>query len=227
MPASVFFSRWLGLANAVFGNRSAGWRITWFSFVNRCCSAALLTFHFVRQFLVGLCCAAPCRYARSQSGYRECGAPNPSFKRTSLTGRRLTQTLGVMEVMVANAYVAIAFLVLAAFKWFDAFFESAELSWTAAIMATFYMAIFGSPQLYWASKCAQQFKSDFQRYVAVAVAVSFLLLSGTFGSFPGAPSPSWGGPSHFEVPIALVVEWGVALVGVLLFVKTANMNMPK
>jgi len=28
VPAAVFFSRWLGLANAAFGNWSAGWRFT-------------------------------------------------------------------------------------------------------------------------------------------------------------------------------------------------------
>ncbi len=103
VPASAFFLRWLGLANAVFGKVSAVWRVTVFSSVNRCCSAALLTFHFVRQFLVGLCCAASCRYARSQSGYRERGAPNPSFKRTSLTGRRLTHTLCARELLRIKA----------------------------------------------------------------------------------------------------------------------------
>ena len=47
--------------------------------------------------MVWLCCVTSCRYARSQSGCRECGAPNTSFKRTSLTGRRLTHTLGARE----------------------------------------------------------------------------------------------------------------------------------
>ncbi len=103
VPASALCSRRFGLANAVLGKWSAVWRFTRFSFARRCCSAALLTYHFVRQFLVGLCCAASCRYARSQSGCRECGAPNPSFKRTSLTGRRLTQTLGARELLRIKA----------------------------------------------------------------------------------------------------------------------------
>ena len=47
-------------------------------------------------------------YSRSQSGCRECGAPNTSFKRTSLTGRRLTHTLGTRDLASNYGFVVSA-----------------------------------------------------------------------------------------------------------------------
>lgn len=81
-------------------------------------------------------------------------------------------------------------------------------------MALVFAAMFGSPQLTWALVCRSAQFCDRQALIASFAVAAFVGTSVIFGSFPGVGRPGWGGEGHFEVPIALAVEWLIA--GVLL-----------
>jgi hypothetical protein len=81
-------------------------------------------------------------------------------------------------------------------------------------MALAFAAMFGSPQLTWALACRKAQFSGSQALIASFAVVAFIGTSVLFGTFPGVGRPRWGGEGHFEVPIALAVEWLIA--GVLL-----------
>ena len=95
-----------------------------------------------------------------------------------------------------------------------AFLVLQENQFTEYKSALVYMAIFGSPQIYWLLLTIRATTNKQATIAAVALLI-FTLSAWYFGFIPGTPSPAWGGEGHFEVPIALLAEW---LVAGLLFV---------
>lgn len=77
-------------------------------------------------------------------------------------------------------------------------------------MALLFAAVFGSPQLAWALTCHKAQFSGKQASFALLAVIAFLCTSVIFGTFPGVERPGWGGEGHFEVPVALAVEWLIA-----------------
>ncbi len=109
----------------------------------------------------------------------------------------------------------LCFTVLCLFKAVGVIQESLHPWYEQLPMALFFAAMFGSPQLKWALVCRREQFNGSQALIAAFAVVSFVGTSVFFGSFPGLGRPRWGGQEHFEVPIALAVEWLIA--GVLLF----------
>lgn len=113
-----------------------------------------------------------------------------------------------------NRLFFLCFTVLCLFKAVGVIQESLYPWYEQMPMALTYAAMFGSPQLKWAFVCRSEQFSSTQVLVTAFAVVSFVVTSVFFGSFPGVERPRWGGEGHFEVPIALGVEWLIA--GVLL-----------
>lgn len=108
--------------------------------------------------------------------------------------------------------------ILIGFKFFAAIFESKAPSLDNVVPALMYAALFGSPQLFWFTKCLTAELTATRLSVVAWVAFVFVVLSIYFGSFPGSNPPSWGGSrEHLEVPAALVGEWIVALLALIPF----------
>jgi hypothetical protein len=116
-------------------------------------------------------------------------------------------------------YITLATLViLIGFKFFAIIIESNSPSLANVVPALMYACFFGSPQLFWLSKGMSPDVTAKQQWVIAEVALVFVVLSVYFGSFPGSTPPSWsGGQAHFEVPVALVGEWIVALLALIPF----------
>lgn len=98
------------------------------------------------------------------------------------------------------------FALLAAGK---AFLVLQENQFTEYGSALVYMAIFGSPQIYWLLLTIKA-TTQKQAVIATVVLLLFTFSAWYFGLIPGTASPAWGGEGHFEVPIALLVEWLIA-----------------
>lgn len=121
----------------------------------------------------------------------------------------------------ANRVFAFCFLALCLFKAVGPIQESSHHWYEAAPMAFLFAAMFGSPQLAWAVTCHNAQLSGKQVFVALLTAVAFLCTSLIFGTLPGVGRPNWGGEGHFEVPVALAVEWLIAG-GMLVAFRTAR-----
>ena len=92
--------------------------------------------------------------------------------------------------------------------------------------ALVYMAIFGSPQIFWLLLTIRAATKK-QALIATVVILLFTFSAWYFGFIPGTASPAWGGEGHFEVPIALVAEWliaGLFFVPFLLFRAKGSSN---
>ena len=113
-----------------------------------------------------------------------------------------------------NRIFVICFSVLCLFKGVGVIQESRYSWYEAMLPAIAFAAMFGSPQLAWALACRRALFSGSQVLIASFAVVAFVITSVFFGTFPGVERPSWGGQEHWEVPIALAVEWLIA--GVLL-----------
>ena len=109
--------------------------------------------------------------------------------------------------------LALAFICVASFKFFDAMSENEFIP--GAIMFT---AMFGAPQLIWLWFLRTRPLNDGQIRSAAFTLTAFLFTSVLFGSFPSVSRPSWGGEGHFEVPAALLVEGFISVLGILVFV---------
>ena len=90
-----------------------------------------------------------------------------------------------------------------------AFLVLQENQFTEYNSALVYMAIFGSPQIYWLLLTIRATTKN-QIIIATVVFLIFTFSAWYFGFIPGTASPAWGGEGHFEVPIALLAEWLVA-----------------
>ena len=87
---------------------------------------------------------------------------------------------------------------------------------SAIFSAVMYMALFGSPQIFWLFQYPKPICQS-QTVISICVLVAFVMSSLYFGYFPGSGRPSWGGEPHWEVPAAFVVEWATTGVAYLLF----------
>ena len=116
-------------------------------------------------------------------------------------------------ISVNRVFVSL-FSVLFLFKGVGVIQES-RVSWYEAMLpAIMFAVMFGSPQLAWALASRKALFSGSKVLIALLAVVAFVITAVYFGTFPGAGRPSWGGQEHWEVPIALAVEWLIA--GVLL-----------
>lgn len=110
-----------------------------------------------------------------------------------------------------NRLLFFLFAVLASFKFFSVLWEKGGISPDLIFSALIYTGMFGSPQLFWVYQCRKTFGNYSQLIAALVALVGLTALSTYFGSFPGSQRPSWGGEAHFDVPVALLVEWFFAL----------------
>lgn len=108
----------------------------------------------------------------------------------------------------SHKMLTLLFGLLALLKAWVIVHESGSAAIVAALM---YMALFGSPQIFWAVQSWKPME-PLQAVIAYVVVVLFVASSWYFGFVPGSSRPSWGGEPHWEVPAAFIVEWAAAVV---------------
>ena len=110
-----------------------------------------------------------------------------------------------------NRIAMIGFAALLVLRWYaEASGELGKHGIDALASSLMFVALFGSAQLFWLFQTRKPFSGVLQPAFALLALCASAFVMHAFGFFPGGRPPAWGGDAHFEVPVALILEWGIA-----------------